>query len=218
MKVLARTKERIRTREYYETELGTLYQGDCLEVMDTLIKEGIKVDAIIIKSEIWKPVLKLYSYKSNWKLDKKYEFEYGLFFVSNLGNFYGKNRGIIKNKPDLKLDIVYMLNGKRFKIHQIVLQTFKKEGVKDFYTVDHINRYNRLNNTLLNLRWANRPVQYKNRNNLTNKCKKVSCCQNNKIYNSCKDAEIDLSLVKNTVARVARGDRSSIHGFTFRYL
>ena len=34
-------------KEYYETELGTLYQGDCLEVMDTLIKEGIKVDAII---------------------------------------------------------------------------------------------------------------------------------------------------------------------------
>ena len=24
-----------------------LYNGDCLEVMDTLIKEGIKVDAII---------------------------------------------------------------------------------------------------------------------------------------------------------------------------
>ena len=34
-------------KEYYKTELGTLYQGDCLEVMDGLIKEGIKVDAII---------------------------------------------------------------------------------------------------------------------------------------------------------------------------
>ena len=34
-------------KEYYETELGKLYQGDCLEVMDGLIKEGIKVDAIV---------------------------------------------------------------------------------------------------------------------------------------------------------------------------
>ena len=34
-------------KEYYKTELGTLFNGDCLEVMDTLIKEGIKVDAII---------------------------------------------------------------------------------------------------------------------------------------------------------------------------
>jgi len=34
-------------KEYYKTELGKLFNGDCLEVMDTLIKEGIKVDAII---------------------------------------------------------------------------------------------------------------------------------------------------------------------------
>jgi DNA modification methylase len=33
--------------EYYKTELGTLYQGDCLEVMDELIKQGVKVDAVI---------------------------------------------------------------------------------------------------------------------------------------------------------------------------
>ena len=33
--------------EYYKTELGKLYQGNCLEVMDELIREGIKVDAVI---------------------------------------------------------------------------------------------------------------------------------------------------------------------------
>jgi len=32
---------------YYKTELGTLYCGDCLEVMTDLIENGIKVDAII---------------------------------------------------------------------------------------------------------------------------------------------------------------------------
>jgi site-specific DNA-methyltransferase (adenine-specific) len=28
-------------------EINKLYQGDCLEVMDKLIDEGVKVDAII---------------------------------------------------------------------------------------------------------------------------------------------------------------------------
>ncbi len=32
---------------YFETENGTLYKGDCLDVMDYLIEKGIKVDAII---------------------------------------------------------------------------------------------------------------------------------------------------------------------------
>ena len=32
---------------YYKNELTTIYNGDCLEVMDYLIKQGIKVDAII---------------------------------------------------------------------------------------------------------------------------------------------------------------------------
>ncbi|MBE6152733.1 MAG: site-specific DNA-methyltransferase [Firmicutes bacterium] len=32
---------------YYETENGTLYKGDCLDVMDYLIENNVKVDAII---------------------------------------------------------------------------------------------------------------------------------------------------------------------------
>jgi len=32
---------------YYKEKLGKLYRGDCLAVMDELIKEGIKVDAVI---------------------------------------------------------------------------------------------------------------------------------------------------------------------------
>ena len=32
---------------YHETKLGKLFKGDCLEVMDELIKDGIKVDVVI---------------------------------------------------------------------------------------------------------------------------------------------------------------------------
>ena len=35
-------------KPYFETELGKLYNGDCLEVMDYLIKEGLKVDLICV--------------------------------------------------------------------------------------------------------------------------------------------------------------------------
>jgi site-specific DNA-methyltransferase (adenine-specific) len=34
-------------KPYYKNELTTIYQGDCIEVMDYLIEQGIKVDAII---------------------------------------------------------------------------------------------------------------------------------------------------------------------------
>jgi site-specific DNA-methyltransferase (adenine-specific) len=34
-------------KPYYSNELTTIYNGDCLDVMDYLIEQGIKVDAII---------------------------------------------------------------------------------------------------------------------------------------------------------------------------
>jgi site-specific DNA-methyltransferase (adenine-specific) len=34
-------------KPYYKNELTTIYKGDCLEVMDYLIEQGVKVDAII---------------------------------------------------------------------------------------------------------------------------------------------------------------------------
>jgi len=198
-------------------QVGNVYQGDCLEKMDKLIKEGVKFDVININNEIWKPVLELYSYKSNWEIDKKYCFIFGYCFVSSNGRIY-KNKKIIQNKHDKRNNIFISMRSKRFKVHQIVLQTFLPEGIKDFVTVDHINVNDRLNNSLENLRWANRVTQYKNRDNLSYKIKKIICHQTNKLYNSCQEAEIDLSLVKNTVSRVARGDRKSIHGYTFSFL
>jgi len=195
----------------------TLVNGDCLDVMNDMIEEGVKVDAIIINKEVWKPVLKLYSYKNTWEIDKEYIFNYGECFISEKGRVY-RNNNIVKNKPDNNYNVFVCLNKKRFKIHQIVMQTFYPEGVKDFMTVDHIDKNDRLNNSLQNLRWADRNTQYSNRENKKYKYKKILCHQNNKIYNSCQEAEIELNLVKNTVSRVARGDRQSIHGYTFEYI
>ena len=103
-------------------------------------------------------------------------------------------------------------------MHQIVLQTFNPEGIKNGYSPDHINRFDRLNNSLGNLRWADRKTQCYNRDNIRYKTKKVKCINNNTIYNSCKEAEINLNLAKNTVSRVARGERKSVKGYKFVYI
>ena len=167
--------------------------------------------------EIWKDVLVLYSYDSIWNIKDKYTFEKGKYEVSNLGRF--KRRGVIVNvKPNNKKDFVHSLDGHRFKLHQIVLQTFNPDGIKNGYSPDHINRFDRLNNSLSNLRWADRETQCNNRDKKKKKNKKVKCINNDTIYESCKEAEIDLNLAKNTVSRVARGERKSVKGYKFVYI
>lgn len=41
---------------------------------------------------------------------------------------------------------------------------------------------------------------------------------NGQTYNSCQEAEEKLNLIMNTVSRVARGERKSIHGYVFKYV
>ena len=81
---------------------------------------------------------------------------------------------------------------------------------------DHISR-NRKDNSLSNLRWATRAMQYYNRENKAYKTKLVKCSETGVVYNSCQEAEDELGLTRNTVSRVARGERKSIHGYHFVY-
>lgn len=167
--------------------------------------------------EIWLDVTHLVSFNSDLTINKHFYFKRGVYQVSNLGRFK-KNNKVKKVKPDLQGTFTYVLGGHRFKLHQIVLQTFSPSEVSDGMSPDHINRFNRTDNSLSNLRWATRKTQYKNRENSIYKCKKVKCLNNGKIYNSCQEAENELGLVHNNVARVARGERNSIHGYRFIFL
>lgn len=167
--------------------------------------------------EIWKDVLVLYSYDSVWNIKNKYTFKKGKYKVSNLGRFK-RNDKIVIVKPNSKLDYVFSLNNHRFKLHQIVLQTFEPNGIKNGYSPDHINRFDRLNNSLSNLRWADRKTQYNNRDNSEHQYKKTKCLNNGVIYNSCQEAEKKLGLCHNTVSMVARGDIPSIRGYKFKYI
>lgn len=168
-------------------------------------------------TEIWLPVKRLYSYDSIWNINNVYEFEDGRYMVSNCGRFMCN--GVIKHvKSDSVGTFTFSLKGHRFKLHQIVLQTFQPEGIKDGYSPDHIDRNRRWDNSINNLRWANRKIQYKNRDNASYKYKSVYCKETNKIYKSCQEAEKSLKLPKNMVSRVARGKRKTVHGYHFTYL
>lgn len=61
-------------------------------------------------------------------------------------------------------------------------------------------------------------MQYYNRENKAYKLKRVKCVETGVIYESCQDAEDKIGLTHNTVSRVARGERKSIHGFHFDFV
>lgn len=53
---------------------------------------------------------------------------------------------------------------------------------------------------------------------LNAKSKAIKCLSNNQIYESARQAAIALGLNRNSVARAARGERSSINGLVFKYV
>lgn len=168
------------------------------------------------EEEMWVPVLQLWSFDLFLRRDKLYNFDRGHYYVSNHGRFM-RNGNIRTSKPDSLGYSTYSMNGHRFKLHQIMMQSFYPDGIKDGVSVNHIDR-NPRNNHLSNLRWADKKTQVYNRENKEYKYKKVMCMNNNKIYKSCQEAEADLGLVRNTVSRVARGERKSIHGYKFVFV
>lgn len=157
---------------------------------------------------------------SSWNITSTHKFTFRHYSVDEKGNFY-RNGILVDVKPDGRGNKFFLLiddNRKRvmFKAHQISMQTFYPEGLKDGLSVDHKDR-DRLNNSLNNLRYATHAEQFANRENSSYKFKRVKCLNDGSVYSSCQSAERRLGLVKNTVSRVARGVRKSIHGYKFEF-
>lgn len=173
------------------------------------------------KTEIWKKIEKLFRLNSKYEIVDTFSF-HGDYYISSFGRL--KINEIIRNtaydKSGYLCNGITDINGKcqRFKRHQIVMQTFCIDKYKEKYTVDHIIRYKKYDNSIYNLRWADKHVQVYNRENVDYKLKKVICLNDSNIFNSCQEAERFYGLIKNTVSRVARKDRNSIHGYRFEYI
>ena len=116
--------------------------------------------------------------KEIWKDIKGYE---GLYQVSNLGkvkalarernNQYSNKEIILKQSEDGKgyLQVILNKNGERksFKVHRLVAETFidknnfkymKNEKIKEIdinkLEVNHINEFDKKNNSVANLEWC----------------------------------------------------------------
>jgi hypothetical protein len=154
---------------------------------------------------------------------ERYDFLVNRYYATEDGRvFRGKETLISDMKPDARGNIEVRLKDdygivRRFKVHQVIGQTLKPHGIKNGHSIDHINKENRLDNSKSNLRWGSRKVQFSNRENVAYKQKRIKCLTNGRTYQSCQHAERDLNLVQNTVSRVARGERKSIHGYTFAF-
>ena len=167
-----------------------------------------------------KRVTELKHQTSSYKITTVHTFSNRMYEVDDDGNFY--RAGIIMHaKPDGALSKTHGLTDdnckqQRFKLHQIILQTFDPLGMKCGMCVDHENR-DRLDNRISNLRWATIKQQAENRENIAYKHKPVVCHELGVVFSSCKKAETSIGLNHNTVARVARGGRKHSGGYTFSW-
>ena len=86
-------------------------------------------------------------------------------------------------------------------------------------TVDHINNMERFDNSIYNLRWADKGVQCGNRKDKPGKHRMVICIgDEEEIFFSCREAERLYNLPPNSVGKVCRGELESIYGYRFGYL
>ena len=171
--------------------------------------------------EDWRRVRYLVKYDEELNIRSEHWFDMNCF-VSSLGRLMRDGK-ICDLSYDNQTNLTSMftdIDGKqvRFKRHQIVMQTFYMSARKEKQTVDHILRNRRYDNSIYNLRWADKTTQCENRNNTKNKARPVMCIPSGEIFMSCKEVEIAVGLAKNTVSRVASGERESIHGYRFCYL
>lgn len=171
--------------------------------------------------EDWRRVMRLVKYDTDLSIKSIHQFDMNCF-VSSLGRL-ARDGKVCDLSYDNQMSLTSMFtdiegNQVRFKRHQIVMQTFHMSVRQDGETVDHIHRERRYDNSIYNLRWANKGIQCENRDNSVNKSRPVMCIPSGEIYSSCKEVEELFGFASNTVSRVASGDRESIHGYRFCYL
>lgn len=118
------------------------------------------------KEETWRKVTRLVKFDENLEVKSVHDFNMECY-ISSFGRLI--RNGILCNMAyGDKYDISSMFtdtdgNQVRFKRHQIVMQTFYMGNRRRYDTVDHINNRERFDNSIYNLRWADKRVQCGNR-------------------------------------------------------
>lgn len=166
----------------------------------------------------------------NWKNIKGYE---GLYQVSDLGRIKNvrtnKIRALqvhkVKNKNRIynKCSIILWKNGKgeNFTLARLVYQTFNGD-IPLGYQIDHINNQpddNRLENLqCITASENNKKIHIDNPLLKYTLATKIKCLNNNKIYNSQREAAKDLNIDYRFINAVLRNKKKSAKGYKFIYV
>ncbi len=174
------------------------------------------------EKEKWRKVTRLVKFDEDLEVKSVHDFNINCY-ISTFGRLI--RNGILCNMAyGDKYDISSMFtdtdgNQVRFKRHQIVMQTFFMGDRRRHDTVDHINNMERFDNSIYNLRWADKGVQCGNRKDKPGKHRMVICIgDEEEIFFSCREAERLYNLPPNSVGKVCRGELESIYGYRFGYL
>lgn len=167
----------------------------------------------------------------------------GKYLVSNLGRVMIRNymnRGyteIVEGTlgTNKYLNVCLKLGRNNFKskpytIHRLVLETFRPVDGYEKLTVDHIN-YNKMDNRLCNLQWLTNEENISKgcdpklreriiREQSKTKFKPIIAIKNGveTVYESTKEASIELGLNAPSVTNVLKGRMNHTHGYKFKYL
>ena len=105
-------------------------------------------------------------------------------------------------------------------IHRLVAEAFL-ENPDNLPVVNHKDE-NKLNNHVDNLEWCTHKynVHYSNSQQRASESRKLKiiCIELNKIYDSCKDAALELKVPRSSICHVLKGKRNHTHGYHFSYL
>lgn len=174
------------------------------------------------EKEEWRKITRLIKFDENLEVKSVHDFDMECY-ISSFGRLM--RNGVLCNMAyGDKYDISSMFTDTegrqvRFKRHQIVMQTFFMRDRRRYDTVDHINNMERFDNSIYNLRWADKRTQCDNRHNVPGKQRRVFCIGvDEQIFQSCSEAEREYGLPVNSVGRVCRGEIDSIYGYRFGYL
>ena len=173
------------------------------------------------EKETWMMVRHLVKFDEQMRIRSVHDFDIDVY-VSSFGRLM-RNGTVCNMSYGEKYDISSMFTDTvgrkvRFKRHQIVLQTFNPCERRQYDTVDHINNRERFDNSIFNLRWADKRTQVENRRDKPGKKRYVCCIGDDEIYSSCAEVERLFGLPKNTVSKVCRGELEQIDGYRFYYL
>src|SRR5579862_6594701 len=148
--------------------------------------------------------------------------------VSSYGNVKNTNRGYnmslhANNGGYEVLNLRVNSKNKNIPVHQLVAKAFLADSYVEGFTVDHIDR-NRQNNCVLNLRWANKETQSKNRPTYVNTKNRVRPVNKYSIsgdfiakYDSVKQAAEENNCKSTCIAGVCNGRHKSHAKFVWKY-